>query len=795
MLFNYLTTSWRNLVKYRLSTLINILGLGLAIACCTIFYSIIAYETTFDNWHSKADRIYRVIIENKDGSKSAGVHFPAAEELRQDFWDWEIISEAHGPQAYKISVERSNTMDHYNEPLVVFADAHFLEILDFETLTSVDPSILNQPDQVLLTEKLVIRYFGSTNAVGKIIYLNNNIPLEVAGVLADPPGNTNLSFNMLVSNQTYDKLEKDRLNDWLFFGDANVYVTLKENESPAKYLSRLETFTEKNAAFYKTGDYYYRLIPLKDYHTSSGFGLENHYKTPSELIYIPAFLGIIILVFACFNFINLSTAKLLLSTREWGIRKVIGSSRMQLLIRYFIENAIVILLALLVGILVSIPLLKEINSLFSIVQFQLEINSGIGVFLILLGSGLVIITGFYPMLLLLKFKPIEAIKSKLYGGKSKSRTLTRKMLIIFQLSGTAFLFLFALVVFMQLNLWEDMDRNFKKVSVLIYDIPSATTNQYTQFKTSLSKLAEIEAVTFSNGMPGWGEWGAVKLSGEKEFTDAVITYIDHDFFNVYKTDLTETDLKADNQKKVFISQKLVKYLEFEHPEEIINKELVIDKIFGETFSAPITAVVEDVIDDPINNSSSPIIYVLGIEPDHFTQAHVGIYGNYNDELVSRVDEAYAAAFPDEVIEHTTIEDVVYSSYLLEQITKKGIVFGTVMALLISAIGLFGVISFMNVARQKEMCIRKVYGATGRDIIKIYSKEFLILALLAYLFAIPFELLFINQWLQQYVNRISLQPDFFILTFLVIVFLIFISVIFRVLQSSRSNPGEVLRSEN
>jgi putative ABC transport system permease protein len=798
MLFNYLIVAWRNLTHHRGTTLINITGLSLAISCCTVFFHILTHELSFDHWHAKAGRIYMVTIEKKDGTKRSQVHYPAAEALRQDFPDFEMITKTHGPEEYKISIERNDRRDHFNEPLVLFADSYFLQMFDFNPLTSFDYSILDKPGQALLTESLATKFFGTEEPLGKLLYISDTIPVQVAGILANPPRNTNFQFNIIVSTPTSDKLQKDpkKVNDWLFSSGASVYACLSAGDAPEKYNTRLEDFTKRHAAFYNPGDYYYRLYPIKKFHTNSSFEWDFiHYTPPPELIWVPAVLAILLLSIASFNFINLTTAQTMLRAREVGIRTVAGSTRFQLTVRFIIEIALVISVASGISLFLSYTLLPKVNNLFAIAHYQLALNTQTFFFLIVLGIVLVMVTGIYPVMIMLRLKPQEALKSKVYAGRGHVNNLIRKTLIIIQLSGSFLLLTASLVISAQISLWENTDMQFRRNKIAMVYLPETSLDQYRNFKTKLTRIPGVENVSITNSPPTGGWWGSAKILEEDQELSASSIFMDDDYHKVYHMKLLAGRINPTGEpKKVIINRKLVTALGFDSLEEAINQEIIIDIAFKEKFKAPVYAVLEDNFNNPMQNFAKPKIYILNHKPKNISlHAHVALSTDYS-AVMNLVEKEFKSTFPNELFEWGTIEENVADDYLMETLIKKAVRFGTAVALIIAAIGLYGIISFMGTVRQKEMGIRKVNGATSANIMAIYVKEFIVLVMISFALTTPIAVWLINEWLEQYVNRIESMPGIFILALVFIIFITTTSVLYRAIQLAQVNPVEILKKD-
>lgn len=796
---SYFVIAFRQLKNQSISTIINIVGLALALSCATVFYHIIAHELSFDRWHEKSDRLYMVAIEKNTGKWRSEIHYPAAEMLRHDFPDFEMITRTHGPHEYKISIEKDNgERDHFNEPLILFADSYFPKLFDFTILTSFNYNILDQHGYVILTESFAQKYFAENDPIGKFIYIRDSIPIQVAGIMANPPRNTCFHFNMLISAPTFDKLQEDpkKTDDWLFASGASVFASLKPNDTPEKYKNRLEEFTWRHAAFYN-GEYYYRLYPIKQFHTDTQFeGNFSYYTSPSELIWLPAVLAILILFIAGFNFINLTTAQNMLKAKEVGIRTVAGSTRWQLSIRFTIEIIIIIFIASLLSIILSQWLLSVVNEMFEIINYQLSLNVESILFIVALALLLITLTSIYPIILLLRLKPQEVLKSKLYAGRGHVNNAIRKALIVFQLSCSFLILISAMVISKQISTWENTDLKFRIKHILIINLPATSQEHHNHFKNRIARLTGVESVSISNDSPMGGRWGGARYSEESEEIPAGVLLIDYDFLDTYNLNLFAGNLDETNvNRKVIINRKLASALGFVRPEEALNEEITVDIAFREKFNANILAVMEDNINSPIENVSTPKIYILNYDAKGISYGlHVAINENSMGNQIESISKEFKSTFPDEVFEWEGIEEKIALNYLLESLIKKAVKFGAGAAMLIACIGLYGVISFMGMARKKEVGIRKVNGATKIDIIMLFAKEFMLLVILSFAMTAPIASYLMNNWLQQYPHRIGLHPIFFIHALLFIMLFTILSILQGIWQSARLNPAEILKTD-
>lgn len=792
MIKNYFHISFRSLYKNRLTSLINIVGLGLAIGCCIPFYHIIRYETSFDHFHERADRIYRVILDWSQRNDSGHVHYPAADALQTDFADFELITRAHGPVSGKISIEHENGQkDFFIERQILYADQFFLKTFNFRSLTSISPNALKESNKVLLTATLARKYFSDAEPIGKTIWLNGDTELQIAGILADPPGNTNLPFSMIISYATFDLKNKER-DGWLFAGDVTVYVTLKEGEHPEKFRNRLEDFTRRHVAFYKKGMYSYNLQSIKEMHTSTGYGYDTKYYTPPELIWMPAFLGLLIIIIACINFANLSTAQLLVLAKETNIRKVIGSSRIQLLLRFLIQPSIIIVMALILGLLLGHVLLQEVNQLFAIVDYHLAFDFSTLLFISFLGLLILLLAGFYPALFLANLKPTNIFQGSVHSTGNRLFSYLGKALVVFQIGSSLLLLVAAIVITVQINSWKNTDWKFRTADIITVPVPDTTIGQRESFRHLLQSEAGVKQITFSNGSPLGGRIGAVRIVGTPTYQDSKIHFIDNAYPEVFDLKFITAPTKIDpNHPSVLVNQKMASLLGFSKPEDAVGDKLEVDVLMAEHVTATIGGVIEDYINNnPTNATISPC--VLLFYPEKTNEVNVALASHSSSDILGSIQNIFKKVYPNEIFIYKVMTDEIEETYIVESLMQKTIRFMASISILISCIGIVGVINFMAMRRRKEFSVRKVVGANRSDIVKLIMKEYIFLILLGFLIGAPIATWLLQRWLQDYPQHIALRIEYFVAALCVIIAILVTIILIQVQKISREYPAKVLK---
>jgi len=789
VLRHYLTSSWRSLLSHKLIAFISLLGLTLAIGSSLPFFLIIRHELTFDHFHQKANRTYRVYLDRKDQPKTGNVHVPAAGALREDFPEFENITQIKGPEDGKITVRNNeNEKEVYKEENVFYIDINFLKIFDFHVLTSFDTSLLSQPYQVLITPELARKYFNTTDVVGKSISLGDHADLQIIGLIKSPPSNSDFQFKILISFATYLKLHPEKINDWLWF-DCSTFVSLKKDDNPIKYRQRLETFTERHAAFYKSGSYYYRLQPLKEVHTDNSYEFfDAFYHTPPELLWIPGLLALTIIIMASANFVNLSVAFSLRLAHEAGIRKVMGSSKSQLIIRLTLQNLLLLLLAATGGLFLAKIILNKVNELFAIVQYNLELDfSSLGV-VFCLGLLIFVLASAYPILVLAHTPPQNVLRERTLGS-GKNFSSTRKFLVVFQIFSSTILLLSTLVITAQINNWRSTDYKFRKDNILIFPVPQEMVSKKQVLRNLLLHIPGVQQVSFSSGNPSSGGFTSIKLPDGNSVKAGIVS-IDENFLDLYEISPIYGHINLqDTIPSLLINSKLALQLGFDPPESSIGS-LLIAQWLAKRRTGKIACIIPDYYSsNPVNKSIAP--QALIYDPGQANKAYVATVKDPS-QFKAEIEQAFKEVFPDEYFQPSTLTLEIELSYLLELILQKAVRLIAILAMLISGIGILGIVSYMGIQRRKEFSVRKVFGAGVWDIMKIMFLEFGIIMSVGFLAGSTAGYFIMQDWLIQYSNHIELKIIFFAESIIIITLLFFLTIQYQIIKTSRENPAEVLR---
>ncbi len=802
MFKNYLKTAFRNLSRNKSYTAINVFGLGAGIAICLILFLIVQFESSFDNFHKKKDRIYRVLTEFKDPSGdnfSAGVPFPLPAALRNDFPQLDKVSSVYADENTLLTIMDEKNKKPINkfkeEKGVFFTEPPFFDIFDF-TWIEGNPQSINEPNTAALTEETAEKYFGSwKNAIGKTIKRNNKKLLKITGILANPPANTDFQFKVVISNKTSNNYNSD---DWVTVSSSQeCYVLLPQNLSAENFNKLFPAFVKKYRPAERQAATMQVLQSIKEVHYDSAAGNFLGRAISRELIRTLKLIGLFILLIACVNFINLSTAQSVNRAKEVSIRKVLGSNRSQLSVQFLSETALITAGGSVIAVLIVITSLPYMKSVLDLpLSFSITKNPGLLLFIFLTALAVIILAGFYPSLVLSGFNPVTALKSKVNAGSTKGLSL-RRGLVVTQFIIAQALIIGTIIIVKQMNYFQNASLGFDKEAMLTIPIPadSLGRSKINYLKTSLLQRPEIRNVSFSFAPPtnpgGW--YADFKFNHSPKNTDfaANLKWADEDYLNTYKLQLVagRNYKKGDTAKEVLVNEELLKELGITNPPEALNKE--IDMWDGK-IKVLIAGVIKDFHSQSLQEAIPPVI--IGNLTDVYRTINIKVKQQNIQQTISSIEKLWTATYPDYVFEYKFLDETIASLYKQEkQLSQLYKIFAGI-AIFLSCLGLYGLASFMAVQRIKEVGIRKVLGATVQNVIYLFSREFIILISIAFIIATPIAWYFMHQWLQDFAYRSEISWWIFIIGGAASLFIALITVGFQAIKAAVANPVKSLRTE-
>jgi len=804
MFKNYFKTGFRNLLRHRNYTIINITGLAAGIAICLVIFIVIRYEMSFDNYHERKDRIYRVLTEyhhadSPDIFFGKGVPTPLPAALKANF-----------PQAEKVATVYSEGNDHIQvlddngqsikkfkeEKGVFFTEPSLFDIFDFKWLAGSASSLKN-PNSVVLTKTIAEKYFGDWQfAIGKTIKWNNRDVLKVAGVLADVPENTDLQLKVVIAFGTGYTADFAKSTNWDGTGSSyGCYILLPRDISASSFNTRLREFVKKMKSPENKDSHI--IQPLIKIHYDTKTGDFSGRTISPGLIRALWLIGAFILLIACVNFINLSTAQAVNRSKEVGIRKVLGSNKTGLKIQFITETFLIVFMSIILAVILAILTLPFISSVLSKpLSFDLAGSSAIILFLISIAAAVTALAGFYPAIVLSRFNPINALKNKMTATGTKGISL-RRGLVVFQFVIAQALIIGTLIIVRQMNYFTSQPLGFDKTAIVNIPFPgdSIGTSKLEYLRKQLADIKTIQNVSFSSNTPVEDDndsWSTFKFDHAAKETDfyAITKFADDQYLPTYKLPLVAgRNLRpSDTAREFLVSEKLVKNLGIVDPKDVLNKEI---NLWG-FMNGEIVGVVKDYNDRSFRRGIDPVL--ITTVKRGYNQAGIKLTTTDVSSTVSSIEKIWNQTFPEFVFEYKFLDDKIESFYKQENQLSSLYKIFAVIAIFLSCLGLYGLVSFMAVQRVKEVGIRKVLGATVGSVIYLFSKEFIILVTIGFLIASPIAWYFMNKWLQDYVYRINISWWIFLVGGVSAVVIALVIVSFQAIKAAIANPVKSLRTE-
>ncbi len=798
MLKNYLKTALRNFLRHRNNSVINIAGLTVGFTAFLLIFLVIKYEKSFDDFHPDKNNIYRVVRIGKNinvREYRAGVPFPVTQTLRTEapqlknaaaiFSEYNVQVDVTGPDG---SVQKK-----FKEPNVFVAETQFFKMFNFPLAQGNMTTAFTELNTVLLTKEIASKYFGDwKNAMGKTIKAFG-INLKVTGILEDPPPNSDFPLGVVLSYEAL--INKFALTDWESISDYNYcFVQLKNNASTSEFNNLLARFVDKHIKPVNP-NYDLSLQRFDDMHYDGRFGNFNRATFGKDLIMALSLIGLFLLVIACVNFINLTTAQAVNRAREVGVRKVLGSSRAQLVLQFLGETGITVLLALLSSLLVVSICIPFINNLLGIhLSENILFSTAFIGFMILVVVLVTFLSGLYPAMVLSGFNSADVLKSAMLSGNQKGISL-RRALVIFQFVIAQTLIIGTLIVVTQMNYFRQADMGFTKKAIINAGIPGDSLSQtkFELLKSELKKLPGIENVSLSRFSPTGGGWytDLRVLSNNNVSPDMVVNMkpADTAFFNLYNLKFVAGRMyyPSDTMREFVVNETVVRNLGIQNAQAAIGKKVNVDgKI------CPIVGVVKDFHVNSLRDAIGPVVFMT--LKDSYGMTNIKINLNQAQSVIKSMQDIWNANFPDYVFEYHFLDQTVADYYKQEnQLSQLYKIFSGI-AIFISCLGLYGLVAFMAVQRKKEIGIRKVLGAPVRDIVVMLSKEFTILIVVAFVIASPIAWYYMHQWLQQYTYRITINIWFFAGTIVSALIIAWLTVGYTAIKAAIANPVKSLRTE-
>ncbi|TMM52131.1 FtsX-like permease family protein [Maribacter algarum] len=794
MFKNYIKIAWRNLLKRKVFTFINVVGLAIGFGSSILIYLFLNYNLSFDNFHVNGDRIYRINTEqHRDDIEYDPSVPPAFANVFREEYDYsERVAKIAFQGGLLIDIDDNGYQKKLKQD-VAYAEEDFFNIFSFPLIYGGTEVSLSEPNTAVLTEAMAIKMFGQSDVVGKTFVLEKDKTITITGVLKNFPRTSHFTDELFVSFENLiDIFEFAAGENWGgITSNLETYTLLKPNQNIANIETALLQLPKKHRPNSKTR-HLYKLQNLSDIHFSPDYG-----GLDPNLLWIFGIVGLFLIVIAGINFINISSAQAFYRSKEIGIRKVLGSFKTHLFWQFLTETFVISLFALGLGLVFAALFLPMFNDLFRI---QLELSDLLSVqFFSYILTILVVVSflsGSYPGLLMSRIVPVLALKGKLSHNDTGSSS-TRKFLVIAQFVISIVLIASTIIISKQIDYAVNSDLGFNKESIVMLPIPSdiEEENLYS-LKNRMKQIAGVENVSGCLSSPGaaennWGTGIRFHTKPEVEEFNIQAKLADEDYIETFGLELVagRNFFKKDTLDEVLVNEKLAKKLGLDSSEEMLGKQIAVN---GETIKATIVGVVKDFHDQNFTSDINPIF----IAP--YTNAYGEIAVKMNPlnrkQTLSKIDERWSETFDGYIFEYRFLDDRVAEQYEREQryLSLSKVFSG--LAILIGCLGLYGLILFFVGQRTKEIGIRKVLGSNVSSILALFSIDFLKLVLIAGLIATPVTWYFMNEWLQEYTYRTEIHWWYFAIAVLLIMLITMITISYQTLKVAFTSPVKSLRTE-
>ena len=802
MLTNYFKTTFRNLWKHKSHTLINVLGLSLGITACLVIFLVLRFELSFDAFHPQADRIYRIVSTFPQQSTmryQTGVPRPLPAAFRQDFSEEAealIIEEYYNWNLAKVgekTVELKETA--YGGPTIAFTENAYFTFFNFPLLTGDADQVLRQPNEVIITQSVAEKLFPDiAAAMGSVINLDDSMDLKVAGVMADLPTNTDFPFEMLISYSTLGRNQTTDQQEWGSRSSSfQVFARLSENVTPAQIEGQLPSFLAKYAGEDNAEGVQMSLQPLADLHVSADFPNFRYRSIPRTLIWGMGLVGLLIILTACVNFINLSTALATQRAKEVGVRKVLGSTRGQLVTQFLAEAALMTLLATVLALVLTELSLTQLNKMSQYASVSLEFSTTMVLFLIGLVILVTLLAGLYPAWMLTRFQPVQALKNQI-SSRVNRRFSLREGLIVFQFGITQMLIIGTIAIAYQMHYIKTTPMGFDRDAVVVMKFQENTPQDLQRMRNGIAHYPGVENFSFSLSPAMSGDYwtSSFKIAGDTSEVDreALRLMTDEHYLATYGIKLIAGEglVNSDTTNRFVVNEAFVRSLGYDSPEAILGTFMS----FGGEQEFPITGVVQDYHAHSLEETIEPL--VMSSNSNMFRRLNIKINMQQASSVIAHLEEVWKEVYPEAPFDYQFQDEMMaefYQSYT--QTFSLMQVFAGV-SILIGCLGLYGLVTFMAERKTKEIGVRKVLGASVLNILAIFSQEFTKLILMAFVIAAPLAYFAMRGWLQNFAYKIDLGVGIFLWGMLATLIIALATVGYRSVRAALANPVDSLRSE-
>ena len=801
MIPNYILAFFRQASRNKVFTILNLLGLSAGMAAFMLLLQFVVYENSFDEFHQNSDNIYRVRYDGyRNGQRmfACAAAVPAVGPAMKNNFP-EVLEYSW---AFPLSGVLTNDQNEsYRERKIQVATPSFLSMMDWEMIVG-DTSSLSMPNTIVLTESTARKYYGDEDPIGRTLQFGDEMEFEIRGLIKDVPENSHIKFSALVSAETlHEWSEGASRNAWGWY-DFNTYILLEEGADPLVFQEKFAEWLaeERKEDWGDDGFEDFILQPLEDIHLHSDLLQESEPEEQGDAnsVMILAIIAMAVLGIAWINYINLSSSRALERAREVGIRKVVGGQKKQLIIQFLSESLMMNILAAGISVLIVVLFLPYFNQLtertLSLSLFGDPLFWTGLVALFLFGA---FMAGLYPALVLSSFKPVLVLKGKF--SENGRGLLMRKVLVVFQFTASVALIAGTFLVHSQVKYMQEMDLGVEIEQKMVLRGPGNVTDTlfqeiYQTFKTEVNRIGGIGQLSSSSNIPGdeifWAS-GIKRVDEEENRGVIYVIGMDEDYLPAFDLELLAgrnfSPEFGTEELAVIINQRAVDFLEFPTPEDAIDKKV---NFHGE--ERLIVGVIADYHQMSLKQEPIPLIYrYFPASDDYFTMT---VDPKALDASLGSLEKLWNQFFEGNPFETFFLDEFFDRQYRIEKQLNTAVGFFALVAILIAALGLFGLSSYTTLQRTKEIGIRKVNGASSGRILRLISKDYLVLILVSVIIASPVTWFLIRRWLEAFPYQVPLHWWVFLYTGLLALVLALAAVSIQTLRAANRNPTESLKYE-
>ncbi|MFC1493193.1 ABC transporter permease [candidate division KSB1 bacterium] len=792
MFINYFKIALRNVKRYKAYSTINIMGLAIGLACCILILLWVQDELKFDKFNENIDRLYRVVtVKTTNGQLQFAdrkTSYPVADAFVDEFP--EIVNAARFLITSQKTLKYENRL--FNENALVMVDPALLELFTFRFLAGSGENALNEKNSIILTESMAIKYFGSEDPIGKVITVDNKYGLTVTGVIGDIPHNSHFkgydNIEFLVSF-SFNSNYSDDTGGWDSFY-LKTYVLLEDNADPDGINDKLTGYLNKKQESMSEYDFYLQSVRDMNFYTITGelTGMKN--------VYIFILLGGLILLAACINYMNLSTAFSFNRAKEIGLRKVVGAKKAGLIKQFLSESVIYSLIAMIISMFLVKIFLPYYNALtgklLTFDMFDIIMNMPV---IVILAAAAGIVSGSYPAFFLSSFQPVKVLNKLQFTGLGKFRF--RKILVISQFTVSTALLIGTFIIYEQSEYFLNEDIGYNDSNVICFNKKdTGDISRYDSFRSEIISNPGIAKVSAASIVPGFStSYASSNISWEGKDPENKTVFqgffVDYGFIETLEMRMIsgEPFSRKKNQEDadyIIINKRAAEETGFDDP---IGRSITF---LGNTWT--IVGIAENYPVFSLKYGDYPLVMILNRARSRMVYIKTTASETGYADTINNIEESWAKFYPEYPFEYFYLDDRNNNIYESER--KMGRVFGyfSFLSIFICCLGIYGLMSFMVQQKSKELSIRKVMGAKKSALMMILSKESLKCAMIANIAAWPLSWFLLDKWLQNYANRIELQWGVFITAGIIIIILSFLPVVSRIFSAVRSNPVKSLRYE-